>query len=214
MFAEQQRLVEGIDQELQLALEIEPSSGFVPDVLARVQRRAFPWRTVMWWGAPAAAAAALILVVLGWPRVTEQQPPDRHDPPVLSTAGTPPAMAPTPPEMQPAPPKVVPSKRPGGQWPQSETRDGVRDAHPVIDQPMHRVEAEVIVPQEPARAVSRYLTLVRRGAIDTSTLSVEGSGDVAPTELAIVPLSVDAVAMPDAENRIGPGGDRRGPGLR
>ncbi len=70
MFAEQQRLVEGIDQELQLALEIEPSPGFVPDVLARVQRPAFPWRTVMWWGAPAAAAAALILVVLGWPRVT------------------------------------------------------------------------------------------------------------------------------------------------
>ena len=65
MFAEQQRLVEGLDQELQLALEIEPSPGFVPDILARVQRPAFPWRTVMWWGAPAAAAAALILVVLG-----------------------------------------------------------------------------------------------------------------------------------------------------
>jgi hypothetical protein len=155
-----------------------------------------------------------MLIMLGWSRATEQKPVDRLDPPVLSTAGTPPAMAPTPPEMQPAPPKVVPSKSSAGQWRRSETRDGVRGAHPVIDQPMHRVEAEVVVPKETARAVSRYLTLVRRGAIDTSTLTGEGSDDVSPTELAIVPLSVDAIAMPDAENRIGPGGDRRGPGLR
>ena len=186
----------------------------MPDVLARVQRPAFPWRTVMWWGAPAAAAAALILVLLGWSRVT-QQPPDRHDPPVLSTAGTPPAMAPTPPEMEACATEgrdVQESRRAAAA---SETRDGVRDARSVIDQPMHRVEAEVIVPQEPARAVSRYLTLVRRGAIDTSTLLRKGSA-LTPhqRELAIVPLSVDAVVMPDAESRIGSGGDRRGPGLR
>ena len=215
MFAEQQRLVEGIDQELQLALEIEPSQGFVPDVLARVQRPAFPWRTVMWWGASAAAAAALILVVLGWPRMTEQQPPDRHDPPVLSTDSTPPAPNPMPPAVQPVPSKVVTSKSSGGPPRRGEPRGGGRSPRAVVEQPMHRVAADVVVPEPQSRAIARYLTLVRRGAIDTSTLvSSEGVSVDAPSELVISPISVDAIVMKDAESRIVSGADRLGPGLR
>ena len=214
MFAEQQRLVEGIDQELQLALEIEPSSGFVPDVLTRVQRPAFPWRTVMWWGGPAAAAAALILVVLGWPRVTEQQPPDRHDPPVLSTDSTPSAPNHMP-AVEPVPSNVVTPKSSGGPPRRGEARGGVRSPRAVVEQPMHRVAADVVVPEAQSRAIARYLTLVRRGAIDTSTLvSSEGVSVDAPSELVISPISVDEIVMKDAERRIVSGADRLGPGLR
>ena len=207
--------MEGIDQELQLALEIEPSQGFVPDVLARVQRPAFPWRTVMWWGASAAAAAALILVVLGWPRMTEQQPPDRHDPPVLSTDSTPSAPNHMPPAVEPVPSKVVTSKSSGGPPRRGEPRGGVRSPRAVVEQPMHRVAADVVVPEAQSRAIARYLTLVRRGAIDTSTLvSSEGVSVDAPSELVISPISVDAIVMKDAESRIVSGADRLGPGLR
>ena len=64
LFDEQRRMVRALDEELQLALAIEPSARFVPDVLARVERSRPSWRGFVSWAIPVAAAAALLLVTL------------------------------------------------------------------------------------------------------------------------------------------------------
>ncbi len=65
-----------------------------------------------------------------------------------------------------------------------------------------------------SRALARYLALVRRGALDASTsTSSDGTGVAAPTELVIVPLAVDTLALTDVKAVIGPV-SRREPGTR
>ena len=72
MFDEQRRLLQDLDQELQVALAIEPSARFVADAMAGMQRSAQRRRAIIWWSAPVAAAAVLVLLALGSLRFGEQ----------------------------------------------------------------------------------------------------------------------------------------------
>ena len=68
------------------------------------------------------------------------------------------------------------------------------------------------MPAAQSQAIERYLTLVRRGTLDTSALAnPEKAGATTPTELEIAPLSVEALALPGDEYGSGSGVDRRGP---
>src|SRR5262245_1822741 len=79
MFDEQQRLLQDIDRQLQTLLEIEPTPRFALNVMARVERAAFPWRKVILWSLPAAAAAILLVATLTSPRSVEQRAPVSSD---------------------------------------------------------------------------------------------------------------------------------------
>jgi hypothetical protein len=208
MFDEQKRLVTDLDRQLQSALEIEPSARFVPEVMAGVQRAASRGRGRIWWSVPAAAAAAaaLILSMLGSLRSSEQQAVTGHDPGVRTSASAPPAER-TLPTLVPPAPSVELSRVPHSRRRIDRPRGDVR--RPRVS------EVEVIVPAEHSLAMTRYLALVRRGVLDTSALAGSDQTGVAPpANLVIVPLSVDALAMPNAESEIGPDVGRRGPGLR
>jgi hypothetical protein len=207
MFDEQLRLLQDLDRQLELALEIEPSARFVSEVMARLEGSAVRWRTVMWWSAPVAAAAVLMLVTFGSLRFGARLATDRHDPAVLSTVSSAPVADRTP-------SKAAPATRRGPSSRLTDVRRRVDRPRGVVDRP-RRIDADVVVPAEQSRAIARYLALVRRGALDTSAIvSSDGTGAMAPTDLVIAPLSVDALAMTDVETGTGPGVDRRGPGSR
>ena len=56
------------------------------------------------------------------------------------------------------------------------------------------------------------MTLVRRGALDTSALANSEKTDVtAPHDLVIAPLSVDVLVVPNGESGTGSGADRSEP---
>ena len=88
MFDEQRRLLQDLDQELQVALAIEPSARFVADAMTGVQRSSQRRRAIIWWSAPVAAAAVLVLLALGSLRFGEQRPADRHEPAAVQTASS------------------------------------------------------------------------------------------------------------------------------
>ena len=88
MFDDQRRLLQDLDQELEVALAIEPSARFVADAMAGMQRSAQRRRAMIWWSASLAAAAVLVLVALGSLRFGEQRPADRHEPPAVQTASS------------------------------------------------------------------------------------------------------------------------------
>ena len=78
-----------------------------------------------------------------------------------------------------------------------------------------RIETDVVVPAGQSRAIERYLSLVRRGALDTSALvNSDRTGVATPADLIIAPLSVEAIDVTDGESEIGPSVDRRGPRSR
>lgn len=207
MFDEQRRLLQDLDQELQIALAIEPSARFLAEAMAGVERSARRWRKIMWWSAPATAAAVLILVTLGSLRLGERRPADRHEPAALHTASS--ALA-----GDRTTSNAAPSANAGGA-PRlaAARRRSSESTKVVVREPGSRVEADVVVPAAQSRALERYLTLVRRGALDASALAnSDRTGVAAPTDLIIAPLSVEALAVTDVESGIGPGVDRRGPG--
>ena len=203
MFDEQRRLLQDLDQELQVALAIEPSARFVADVMTGVERSSQRRRALIWWSAPVAAAAVLVLLALGSLRFGERRPADRHEPAAVQTASSARAVDRTPSGAAPsapagAAPRVTAAPRRGG-----ERVKVVREpnGHP-----------DVLVPAGQLRALERYMTLVRRGALDTSALANSEKTDVtAPTDLVIAPLSVDVIVVPNGEGGIGPGVDRSEP---
>ena len=79
-------------------------------------------------------------------------------------------------------------------------------------EPERRLDTDVLVPAGQLRAIERYMTLVRRGALDTSPLANSERTDVtAPTDLVIAPLSVDVIGVPTGESGPGAGVDRSEP---
>jgi hypothetical protein len=207
LFEEQTRAIANLDRELQQVLAIEPSPRFAPQVLARV-RRPSRWRSAAWWGLPLAAAAALLLVMFGSLRSGERTTVEREHVAAATDAARPPAIDSQPPQVAgrsskaTEAPRVTPSRRPAPRA--IATRKPVQPAAP-----------EILVPADASRALARYVELVRRGAIDTSTLAEPAaSGAEAPSHLVIAPLSVEAISVMDVERRSGPGGDERDRGLR
>jgi hypothetical protein len=202
MFNEQRRLLEDLDQELQDALAIEPSARFVADAMAGAERSAQRWRPAMWWSAPLAAAAVLVLLAIGSLRFAERRPADRHESPPVQTASSAHVADPTPTVAAPSArakgaPRVTAAQR----------RSGERTM--VVREP--RGHPDVVVPAGQLRAIERYMTLVRRGALDTSPLANSEKSVTAPTDLVIAPLSVQALGATNVESGIGPGVDRSEP---
>jgi hypothetical protein len=197
LFDEQHRLVRDLDQQMALALEIEPSPRFVPGVLARVERPAFGFRDARWWGGAAAAAAVLMIVTFGSLPSSERRSEDQRAaaaPPQVSSL----AVADRP----PSPVTTVPSPEATSQ--PIDSRRRVDRPRSVVGRP-GGIEADVVVSAEGSRALARYLALVRRGELDASTLTSPGeAGLAAPSELVIVPLTVDTLAMTDVKAGIGP----------
>lgn len=204
LFNEQRRLLEDLDQELQDALAIEPSARFVADAMAGAGRSAQRWRPAMWWSAPLAAAAVLVLLAIGSLRFAERRPADRHELPAVDAASSAHAADRTPTGAQSAPavdaPRVTAAPQRGG----GPTK--------VVREPERRLVADVVVPAGQLRAIERYMTLVRRGALDTSSLANSQKTEVtAPTDLVIAPLAVDVLVVPTAESGTGSGVDRSEP---
>ena len=202
IFDEQRRMLQDLDQELHAALAIEPSARFVAETMAGLERSPNRWRSVMWWSVPVAAAAVLVLLTLGSRRFGER-PADRREPAAVQTSsstrvsdgtssGAAPSAAPE------SAPRLTAAGRRGG-----ERAKVAREAkgHP-----------EVVVSDAQSRAIERYMTLVRRGALDTSALANSEKTDVTvPNDLVIAPLSVDLLVVPSGENGIGPGVERSEP---
>jgi hypothetical protein len=205
MFNEQRRLLEDLDQELQDALKIEPSARFVADAMARAERSAQRWRPAMWWSAPLAAAAVLVLLAIGSLRFAERRPADRHESPPVQTASSAHVADPTTTVAAPSAPAVDAPRVTAAPW---------RGGGPtkIVREPERRLDADVVVPAGRLRAIERYMTLVRRGALDTSSLANSQKTEVtAPTDLVIAPLSVDVLVVPNAESGTGSSVDRSEP---
>jgi hypothetical protein len=205
MFDEQRRLVRDLDEQMALALGIEPSPRFVPAAMAQVERAAFGRRTTMWWSGAAAAAAVLLLGTFASLRSGERMGDRRPAAAVASVASAPAADRAAPPTTPPASPG--PRSRP------IESRRRVDRPRSAVERP-GRIASDVVVPLSESRALARYLALVRGGALDASTLpSSDGTGADAPAELVIAPLAVDSLAVTDVNAGIGPV-NRRDTGTR
>jgi hypothetical protein len=202
MFDEQRRLLQNLDRELQVALAIEPSARFVSEAMAGVERSAHRRRAIVWWSAPVAAAAVLVLLALGSLRFGAQRPADRHEPAAVQTASSAHVADPTPAVAAPSAPaqgapRVTAARRRSGGPPK------------IGREPERRLDTDVLVPAGQLRAIERYMTLVRRGALDTSSLANADRTDVtAPTDLVIAPLSVELLVVPNGESGTGPTADR------
>lgn len=205
LFDEQQRAIASLDQDLQSVFAIAPSPEFVPGVLARVRQPAIDVRRRLWWSVSLAAAAALLLLAFALLRPASTPVVERRDAAVVSPPVSAPAVEPTQPK--PAPAEIHPATAVT-----SKAGERRRDMKPVgAVEPPAAAQAEVLVASDASDALARYLTLVRRGAIDTSTLTNPGEqGVAAPGALAIVPLAVDALAIAAVEPRNG-SGDQREP---
>jgi hypothetical protein len=214
LFDEQRGLVQQLDEELQRALAIEPSPRFVPEVLARVERSATRWPRVAWWTIPAVAAAAvLVLIAIGVLRSNRERIGDSQ---IVAA----PAVVTKTPEVAPTHPKPAPTVKPDEVAVVADSHRST-GAHPVLarsvehqPRPTQGQAAAVRSAVQP-QAIARYLTLVRRGVLDTSALAVENeTGAAAPADLTIAPLSVDALEIADVGTRTDPAVDRRGPDSR
>jgi hypothetical protein len=210
LFDEQRRLLQDLDQELQRALAIEPSARFLPDAMAGVERSALRSRRIMWWIAPAAAAAALVLVTVTALRFGEQRPAGRHEPAAPPAASSAPAGERTTSNVTPSAPAQGASRQATARRRGERTKTVERTTTLTRDHGS-RLHADVVVPAGQSRAIERYLSLVRRGALDTSALADSDRTSAAtPADLVIAPLSVEAIDVPDGESEIGPSVDRRG----
>jgi hypothetical protein len=209
MFDEQRRLIGDLDEQVAHALAIEPSPRFVSQVMARVESSARPalrWQPGLWWIVPAAAAAVLILAVLPWLRSGKSGADVRPVPSVVATKPPAPAVTQTPPIVPPAQ-TASDRPRPTGTRRQAERR--VAESR--------RVEVEALVADAAAqsRALSRYLALVRSGALDTSALAKADDVPVLPpADLVIVPLSIRDLATTNGDSEIDPSAERSAPRFR
>jgi hypothetical protein len=209
VFDEQRRSLREIDQDLQSALAVDPSVGFVAGVMAAVESSTVRRRRTLWWSLPAAVAAGLVLAVLTSVQFAGRRPAEPHQQAALPQA--------TPPPVEnrgsssPSPLNRAPSAD-AGSAPRIPVRRVMHDRTRTTAPQTGTIAADVVVPVAQSQALARYLSLVRRGAIDTSSLAnPEEATIAAPGDLVIAPLSVEGLpATLDMERGIGPGVESRG----
>jgi hypothetical protein len=188
MLVERRTAIGALDGEIQNVLAIEPSPYFVERVQAHV-RETSP--AAPWWRWALAAAAAIVILAIAGSFALRSGPP-----PTVARAPQPSVVTPAP-----APPVAVPPsqvEKRESERPPDETlsrrhlprQPATRGAAPRTA--MARAQPEVIVPAEQARAVARYLALVRSGQVDTSTLAAP---EKVAAELDVAPLAVDPLAV-------------------
>ena len=191
-------MLDGLDDELQRALEIVPSATFARRVHSRIEHTPARSARVLWWGACGAAAAILLVIGMNVWRSADRVRPRPSDS-TLQQPATAAAYAPTVPVV---PPLVEGRKE--------ERKDDRRKERPVAHhvrrgpagerQAAAMPAAEVLVPPDQQRAIAHLMRLVRNGTLDASSLLVSRQGEsVAPVELVVPPLKIEPIAVPDVE---------------
>lgn len=198
---EQRATIGALDREIEEALAVEPSPYFVDRVQAHVRESApaAPW--LRW--ALAAAAVIVLAVIAGIAGTVALR---ESTPPTVARTQPPPAAAPTPtpataipflPAVEKRETSAAPLKH-GAAPPLAQKREAP------VTSPVR--QPEVIVPPDQARALGRYLALVRTGQVDTSTLTPPAEVGV---DLVVAPLAVDPLAVIPLEPGTSDAGDRR-----
>lgn len=193
-FADQRRMLEGLDDELQRALAVVPSAAFARGVHSRIDHAPASSTRALWWGACGVAAAILLVVGINALRSTDGVRPRLAD------------AAPQPPPTAAASAPTVPVVSPVVEKPQAPRRTERPAAHHVRRVPAPEAQtaalpaAEVLVPPDQQRAIVHLLRLVRNGTLDGSRLPVGRQGESAPpAELVVPPLTIEPIAVPDVE---------------
>ena len=199
MFDEQRQMLHGLDADLQEALAIEPSAWFEAQTLAGLERSPRRRARAFWWAAVAAGAAVIILGTLVAITSGDRQPPDRQEAVARPVA---------------PPPNATEHATP------SSTQAVAASSAPASSEPPRRISRAAVVARQEVRpattdramvttqgeALARYLSLVRKGAIDSSALADQNATAVsAPDDLVIAPISVAALPVTNVERGIGPG---------
>jgi hypothetical protein len=189
---ESRALLQSFEDDLQRALAVDASPGFERGVRLRVQDASSRSTRVWWWslaGVPVAVSIVLLLSL--WPSV----PTSSSSMPALPAA-----------PIARAPALNVPAlgldlSRVQGQ--PAATRSARRRSLPPVD---------VMVPPDHAQALSRFMTLVRDGNLDTSTLPAASTSEPSPPDdLVLAPLTIDPIPVPDMEIPLGPAASERRP---
>jgi len=175
-FEAQRRAVEDLDAELQRGVAIDPSAAFAPGVRAGIDRASSAGYRLAWLAAPLAVGAAIAIAVL------------------VGAPGDRPAAPATPPKPAPAPASSTIARAtpdPTAPVPAAPVAERVatdrRRRSRAIPRP---AEPEIIVPPGQARALARYMALVRRGTIDAAVLIQPPTELQAPADLVVDPLTV------------------------
>ena len=197
-FEEQRLVLEGLDDELRLALEIVPSDTFARRVHARIEHALARRARLLWWSACGATAAILMVIGINVLRPTDVV---RSGP-----LGSTPQPAPTAASSGPTVP-VAPSLVGGRQsvrGPDRPVAHRVRRGPTGEPQVAAMPVAEVLVPPDQQRAIAHLMRLVRNGTLDASRLPVSREGEsVTPAELVVPALTIEPIAVPSVEIPIG-----------
>jgi hypothetical protein len=180
--ADDNRLVAGIERDLERLLAIEPSAGFVQRVRTRIADGEVVRERVSWtyW----AAAAAIALVAVG----------------ALLTTGRPPAPAPRPVAITAPKEATAPAADPG--VPRAPGGVGGIDVpappriRPAPAPVVLRAEPEVIVPGDRKEALGRLLAMAEAGTLDERVFPSEPRpGADGESEVAVGPILVEELEV-------------------
>jgi hypothetical protein len=197
-----------MDRDLGALLAVHVSDSFARDVRARIQagsvrvERTLPWSSwhrskwswwkwswSRWsWSSLAAAAAVLTTAVLIHPLLARR------------ATGTPP-LPPAPAGLIAAPTAWAHAR------PEGPRVDAARRRRPIRSLPA----ADVLVPRERAQSLARFLTLVREGALPTSTIDARNPDTSPPPDLILAPVTLDPIIVPEVEVPLGSAPGGRGP---
>jgi hypothetical protein len=193
MFEEERHAIDRMDRELQLALAIEPSAHFERAVHARIEAASTPKPHAIWWTALAAAAAAVIVIGLAAIRWTDDTAIPAAGQVTRAESPAAPAIDP------PAATKAVGPPEPGTTTAPTPERSTRMAPRPRVKSSLP--EVEVIVAPDQARAIERYMALVRSGAALAPNLSTQTDIGADPPPLVVPPLIVEPLAV----SEVGPG---------
>ena len=181
----QRQLLADVDEELARTLSLSASPEFVARITSSVSAtpsRWLGWRPAAAWIGLAAAAAIAVAAFLRGPAPAVSPGPRQ-------SAVAAPAPAPTP---------AVAEK---GAPPQTERHPAVRRSEPRPSRHLAATrsvqEPPVIVNPDQARAIARLRELVNAGRLTDKMLPPERPHDAA--ELAVAPLEIPEIKMPDVE---------------
>jgi hypothetical protein len=211
-------LTDELDRDLEAALAVDPSSGFVTRVRARVQsERDVRWSPFQWRFAPAAVAIVVVAaVVLGmsWPnrsQIAQKGPVAQEAAVAQNASGTqtapvvpesPVAQDPSTARPEPARPRVDREGVEGRALRAGFSPAPKRAVASPTRRSASRNDPEVIIAAGEARALRRLFADVRNGLIDLSSLQEGAPASAAlqpPSDIAFPPITFEPIAVETAE---------------
>ncbi len=202
--AQQRRAIEGLDAELQQMLAVEPSPFFVQRVQAHVNPSPAPrgW-SGFWWSGLAAAAAVVIVAT----SLTMREPRGGSSPQARpETPSQTQTTAANPPESSPA---IRDSPATGADRPPIAPRRRTQPPAVTATSVRAQAEPEVLVPAGQMQAVGRYMTLLRSGRLDTSSLEAKAERDSTPEELLLGALEIRPMTVTELDGTTSSAVERR-----